>query len=353
MMNKRITLINLLLIISVLLCGCTNNATSDNSSESKVSEKLTSASDNNESDNESFDFFVAMNLSKLKSDNSTGEPLGFKYEIGDGLVSIVLETTVSPDSSIRSDKLPVRVWLICDNELLPFSLDGGEFKETNEYDESEGYSHIISFNGNKDMRFVTVVISALPDHIPELKLGLYTGVCTYTFVNTSSNSLDIIPDTVDENNYLTTHTTIRRGCFDFDKSSFENDSDTHFQFYEDFILKENDNMYIKFNCDQVDDEQEPLGIYYSLFIICDGEIIPVFNGSKTIIVHTPFTSETNAYDKTFEYAIPSTFFKSKGMHILQAVAVPYYIPNALDNIKNNTSYGFNGSSTNKTRVVTE
>ena len=176
-MNKRITLIYLLLIISVILCGCTNNATSDNSSESKVSEKLTAASDNNESDNESFDFFVAMNLSKLNSDNSTGEPLGFKYEIGDDLVSIVLETTVSPDSSIRSD--------------------------------------------------------------------------------------------------------------------------------------------------------------------------------KTIIVHTPFTSETNAYDKTFEYAIPSTFFKSKGMHILQAVAVPYYIPNALDNIKNNTSYGFNGSSTNKTRVVTE
>lgn len=353
MMNKRITLIYLLLIISALLCGCTNNAASDNSSEITASEELTSASDNKESDNESFDFFVAMNLSKLNADNSTGEPLGFKYEIDDGLVSIVLETTVSPDSSIQSDKLPVRVWLICDNELLPFSLDGGEFKETNEYDENEGYSHIISFNGNKDMRFVTVVISALPDHIPELKLGLYTGICTYTFVNTSSNSLDIIPDAVDENNYLVTPSAVSRGCFDFDKSSFENDSDTHFQFYEDFILKENDKMYIKFNCDQVDDEQEPLGIYYSLFIICDGEIIPVFNGSKTIIVHTPFTSEINAYDKTFEYAIPSTFFKSKGMHILQAVAVPYYIPNALDNIKNNTSYGYNGSSTNKTRVVKE
>jgi hypothetical protein len=96
-----------------------------------------------------------------------------------------------------------------------------------------------------------------------------------------------------------------------------------------------------------------LGIYYSLLTICDGEIIPVFNGNKTIIVHTPFTSEINACDKTFEYAFPSTFLKSKGMHILQAVAVPYYIPNALENIKNNTSYGFNGSSTNKTRVVTE
>ena len=352
-MNKRIMLIHLLLIASVILCGCTNNAESDNSSESKASEKLTSAPDNSEADIESFGFFAAMNLCKLNSENSTGEPLGFKYEIADGLVSIVLETTVSPDSSIQADKLPVRVWLICDNELLPFSLDGGEFKETNEYDENEGYSHIISFNGNKDMRFVTVVISALPDHIPELKLGLYTGICTYTFVNTSSNSLDIIPDTIDENNYLMTPAIIRRGCFDFDKSSLENDSDTHFQFYEDFILKENDNMYIKFNRDQVNDEQEPLGIYYSLFIICDGEIIPVFNGNKTIIVHTPFTSEINAYDKTFEYAIPSTFLKSKGMHILQAVAVPYYIPDALDNIKNNTSYGYNGSSTNKTRVVTE
>jgi hypothetical protein len=73
-MNKRITLIYLLLIINVLLCGCTDNAASDNSSEIEVLEKLTSASDNNESDNESFDFFVAMNLSKLNADNSTGEP---------------------------------------------------------------------------------------------------------------------------------------------------------------------------------------------------------------------------------------------------------------------------------------
>ena len=72
MMNKRIMLIHLLLIASVILCGCTNNAESDNSSESKASEKLTSAPDNSEADIESFDFFVAMNLSKLNADNSTG-----------------------------------------------------------------------------------------------------------------------------------------------------------------------------------------------------------------------------------------------------------------------------------------
>lgn len=348
-MKLKFVIMSICIAISLTMFGCTE--TSNVNNNSLITE--TGIIPNDKTDyKDYFDFSISMNLKEVHDGNNLGKPLSFKYAINNEITSIALETFTSPDNSMNTQAIPIKVWMICDNEFLPFSLDQGEYKETNEYYENENNVHIISFIGNSEMRFITVIVSAFTNDIPNLQLGLYSGICSYTFVNTNSNNLDTYPE-ISGDYYYTNPIGQSKGCFNIDYTSINQSVENHVQFSDDFVLSNNDNVYVKYNYDAVDKNQNPIGVYYSLIVLCDGKIIPVFDDNKAYIVSTPYFDNEISSDKTFEYEIPSKYYSSKGLHVLQAVVVPYYIPNALDNISDTTSYGFDGFSTNKTRVVIE
>jgi len=341
---KNNALIVLLFVIFISLSGCL-----ESSGTNKNSSNENSTTDNG--DTNSFNLSVSMNLKEVLDDGEIGSPIGFKYAVKNGSVSVALESLTVLDSSMKKQDVPITVWLICDNSFLPFSLDGGEYKETNMYKENQGNVHIIKFKGERKMRFITVIISALTNEKPDLKLGLYSGVCSYTFVNTVSDTLDNMPGGLSSEYYYSNPDMKKEGCFNIDYSSITIDPNNHVQFSDDYVLNKNESLFVKYNHDVIDDKNKPIGVYYSMFILCDGEIVSAFNDKKALIVKTEFTSSNTSSDKMFQFELSSKYFNTEGLHIIQAVVVPYYIPDALNRISDTTAYGFNGYSTNKTRVV--
>ena len=341
---KNMILIVLLLVICILSSSCLDSSGISNSSS--IDDSTTDGRDI-----KSFNLSVSMNLKEVVDDGKIGSPIGFRYAVKDESVSVALESLTVVDGSMNKRAIPIKVWLICDNSFLPFSLDDGEYKETNMYEENQGNVHIITFKGERKMRFITVIISAFTNDKPDLKLGLYSGVCSYTFVNTASNTLDNVPSGLSSDNYYSNPDMKKEGCFNIDYSSIKMDPNNHVQFSNDYVLNKNENLFVKYNYDAVDDKNEPIGVYYSMFIICDGEIVSAFDNKKAFIVKTEFKSSNTSSDKLFQFELSSKYYNTEGLHIIQAVVVPYYIPDALNRVSDTMAYGFDGYSTNKTRVV--
>ncbi len=351
----------LAMMLCVLHSGCSdsiNDSSSDFSSSVSADESTTgtvsepelvsSSAENQEP--QSFFLTMSINLSEADSANY----LAYKCDLKDGKTRLSMRTTVNADTSISQDEVQIKVWIICDNEFIPFSLDGGEYKKENIFTQTgrNSTSSIVEFDSNVNMRTVTVVISALPYDIPELKLGLYSGICSYTFVNTACPRLDDVPEITGTENYVTVGDNSQNTGIGIDiRSLEENHQSGDAQFAEDFVVSDSDNVYVKFNCDAIGKDDKPLNVYYSLFVICDGEIIPAFDGKEAAVVYTPFTTSYGSSQKAFQQVIPSQYYSKEGMHCIQAVAVPYYIPQAVSNITEYFSFGYDGFSSNKTRVV--
>lgn len=352
----------IVLIISMItMSGCRTDLQSNSSFEAiaiDYSNNIdTDESVNMESaaENQSFSFSVQMNVSEISETGSSDLSVGYKMNIIETKkVDLVLSTMVIPDRSIIRDEIPVKCFIVADGELVSFSVDGGSFSIQNTFAvKPETLSKVIvSFIGNPDMRYISVVVCAFPDDIPALGIGLYSGVCTYSIVNISNKNKEV--DFVkNSDNYLSIKMNDDLFGIGIDTLSFQdNNKANSTQNLDDIIVhKGKDDLWIKFKEDASVNGIDYLGGYYSLFVLCNGDVLPVFSGEYTRTLFTPVIHEENSNTDVFQFPIPEEYLPDDGLNTFQAIAGPYYIPEAEKQIDECGSIALKGFSTPKTRVV--
>lgn len=306
---------------------------------------------------DSFSFSMSMNVFDY-DDGGNLKSVGYKTNIIESEERrYLLSLRVVPDQSMNYDIIPIKLLTIVDGEFIPFSVNSDDKKslqKTIEVEPGADTNVIISFAANTDMRYITIVACALPEDVPNLGVGLYSGVCTYTIVN-ENNKTEYSTDLLDNENYFEVSATEDNIGLGIDiKSLQDRQQSESSQYDKDIIYKKNtDKLWVKFNSDtSLADVNTPLNAYYSLFVLCDGEPIPIFNGEYLHTVHTPAEDVKKSSQMAFQFPISDEYIPDDGLHTFQAIAVPNYIY-GIQEILDKDPNVLRGLSTPKTRVIIE
>jgi hypothetical protein len=357
----------------VMLYGCENNKTVSYLDDQKNTTSTTSATSqtqpqtdpntnptqtNTETDvfqGDTFEFGGGINIFNCDSSGEPTQPVNWQINIPENTeINLKIWIKIEPDKSIIDTEVPINLWLFADNNLVPFDINSGAKNEKNSVKIKPNEQTFLDFkfNATTDMKFITLVGYCFPDSIPQLGMGLYNGIISYTMVNKANSALDTPPEIMTENyvNVGSSNDNVGIGI-GLKKITDSHTKSVDYQSIEDFVINsENPNLYLKFNDDAGSVHNQPLGVYYSLFVIKDGEIIPVFNGEKSVVVQTKWKELNVSSEKAFQYQIPQEFTSEEGLHIFQAAAIPCYIPNPLSQITRDVVCGYDSHGTTKIRV---
>lgn len=338
---------------STLESGISSVSDGKSNKDSVITEENTNYSSENKIElPDSFSFSMTMNVFDY-DDNL--KCIGYKTNITkDEEKRYSLSVRVIPDQSMDYNIIPVKLLIIADGRFIPFSADGNEEKllqNTIQISPGADTTIAVNFTANADMRYITIVACALPEDVPDLGIGLYSGVCTYTVVN--NNEAECVMNTIDSENYFEVAATEDNSGLGIDiKSLQERQQSTSSEYDKDIIYNKNtDNLWVKFNADaSLADADIPLSAYYSLFVLCDGEPTPIFNGEYLHTVHTPAEDAQKSCKTAFQFQISNEYIPNDGLHTFQAIAVPYYIADIQEVIDDDPNV-LRGLSTFKTRVI--
>ena len=330
--------------------GWSTIATTEQSADLLTTDVTSEDSHDVDLGNENIQFGMAINMYEADTNHSTGRSMGYQIAIHeDKIVDTYVDLYVQ---SNFEDTIPVTIWVIADGKFIPFTVNNEA--ETTEYqlDASTNASTRISlsFNGEPTFRFITVVADVFSTHIPSSNFMSYSGIISYTLLNTCCTQLDTEP-VVSAGDYVPVSPCNENiGCgidttpinISAQRANCVNKSDTL------EISASQKELWIKFNQDQTNSDSNPLREYFSVFVLCDGQPQPIFDGQYTYLVHTPAKSTDLSSDRAFCYQIPKNMIPNQGTHIYQVVAVPFYFTGAASEIK--TANGVFPISSPKIRV---
>lgn len=306
------------LMLAMLLNGCSDkeNYDIDYQSATNTSDVSTVTMDSlSEIDGTSTsDFSFSASLNVFSSDDIS-VPIENKMEIIKGeIVNIKLRTNVSPDESMITENIPMRLWIIADGVPIDFCVNNSDYKAVNDIlvDAFEEMTIDASFMCSDDVGIITVETVYFPEDIPKLGLGAYGGEISYTIVNTvyssenkcqNSNDKAYVNVPQKEENY-----GIDVGILTVEEN---NNKALEMHFYNDVILDlKEDDLLVKFNSG---DEKE---ISYYIFILCDGAMVSAFDNNFSCMVNC-----SNGL-KTFQHTIPGEYIPESGLHTFQVIATP-------------------------------
>ncbi len=321
---KRLTLV-WLLIGACLFTGCrSENAlleSSFSSREYSFSDDSTHTYNDSNSDIrlEPFDFSCSINVFR---NNSGGNlvPCGYCFDVPDNnYLSLTVSTKVSPDKSMDSNNVPMRIYVFGNGVPLEFSLPnysyGSEFSKVHELavkkDEEIIFDICIDLDIGEKINMLSILCDFFPEDIPQKGLGAYSGCIVYSLVNSEIKQKPHIETT--QGSYI--NSKEKEFGMDIGKNSLSESNSviTEHHFYDDVIVSdEKDRIYIKFNSGSKTD----VPFYITLF--CDGKLIVPFDGCYSCGV------DCASGQKSFQYQIPIEYFETDGLHTFRAVALPAF-----------------------------
>ncbi len=300
-------------ILAILLVGCSETGYQMPTKLSDTTDETINSQFGSEDEgtaDEGFSFDSSINVFP---EGDTSVALGYKMEINKGeITKIKLITSVTPDKSMIAENIPLRIWIIADGVPIDFSVNNGEYKPVHDVtvDANKDITTDVSFVCSKDVRIVTIECVYFPEDIPQLGKQ-YGAQVSYTLVNTAYSSEEDFQDS-NEQYYVDVLGTETNYGIDVGVLAVEENynkvSEPHQ--YEDVVLKTEDNeLLIKFNSGTAE-------ISYYIFILCDGEMLRVFDNDYTCLV------DCASGLKTYQYAIPGEFIPESGLHTFQVIATP-------------------------------
>lgn len=298
------------LMLVVLLTSCFNDSASE-SNEVLLNSII--ADNSSETDSkQSFSFNSSLNVFYT---NSTQVPLGNAMNINrDELISLKLQTNVSPDTSLDSDNIIMRIWILLDGSPIEFSInENNEFKMVNDISVIaflDQYAEI-NFHVSKSIKLITIVCMYYPEDIPSRGVGSYSGEISYTIINTAHTE-DSTPLNLSSDYYVDIPQKEENYGLDIGGLSVEENGNKVLEphFYEDVMLSGNENLYIKFNSGK--DKETP----YYIVLLCNGTMVKAFNNNYSYKVNCQNGK------RTFQYPVPSEFIPESGLHTFQAIVIP-------------------------------
>lgn len=363
---------SLLSVVCLFMTGCGRTITNDSKNEQNngfgtgplsgndienVSGDSIEATSIDTSVPKPFNFSMAINVCNTNESGGIGEPIEMKISIENKQkINLNIIVSVSPDSSMNADTVPIKFFVIADGKMIPFSINGNSVYSTQGEVEIPSYKEAvvpISFEGKTDMYLVSIVACSFPEFFPKLGNGLFSGICTYTFINISNPDKNLKYKVTDLENYVEVNASNENIGIGIDIKPLEEEQNAKStQYKEDFILsKAKDDLWVKFNEDSLGEDGLPLNVYYSLLVLCDGKPIQMFGDEYTHIVNTPALNAGVSSRSAFQYAIPKELIPDDRLHIFQCIAVPCYVQDAENQITSSGVYGLSGTSSQKIRVL--
>lgn len=322
---KRLALI-WLFICAFLFTGCQReNTLSENSTNSDISL-------------ESFDFSCSINV--FRNDNDSLIPCGYSFDTPENnFLPLTVSTKVSPDKSVESNDIPMRIYVFGNGVPLDFCLknntSGSKFSKIHELSVNKDVDNTFDISINLDIgeeiHILSILCDYFPEDIPQKGLGSYSGCIVYSMVNTQFKQKPHIDDI--QNRYYNSED--KEFGFDIGKNTLSenNSAIAEHHFYDDVTVSDaKEGVYIKFNSGA----QTDIPFYIILFY--DGELISPFEGYYSRSV------DCASGKKSFQYQIPMNYFETDGLHTFRAVALPAF--GRISNGKIEMPY----YSTNKVRV---
>lgn len=271
-MKKRIFVTCVML--AMLLSGCSNKEEwSATSSSETTTEPIGTSSDIDSTSPTTFSFSTSLNAF---SPQNAFAPIGNQMEINKGeTVRLKFLSNVSPDKSMTTDDIPMRMWVIADGVPIEFSVNNEAPHAVNDIfvDALEDVTTEVSFVCSDDVSIITIECVYFPEDIPERGLGSYGGEISYTIVNTAYSSVDKFHDADDE---FYINVPLQNENYGIDigvLSVAENNNrvqETHF--YNDVVFNaKEDDLFIKFNSGDSKESR------YYILVLCDGRIVEAFD----------------------------------------------------------------------------
>lgn len=215
-------------------------------------------------------------------------------------------------------QVPIRIWMIADGEPIEFQLDNDEASTVHNVSAENGndFSAELTFEGKSSMRYITVVVSAIPNRVPVKGREAIGGISTYTIINTLNE--EEIDNSVlcDEQSYCKITSHDNNVGIGIDTKPIDESGITSAYFVQNMILSEKSKAWVKFN------SSPPVNMAYSLMVLCDGEIVPFADGKCLVPAYTPLDG-TKPSSMGIQYEIDNQKLPKDGVHYIQAIAIPY------------------------------
>lgn len=327
MIKSKYILFSIILAI-IFLVGCNKK---DNSNQDDQTATINSAIVNNihtDDENEttpSFSFSCTLNAF-YKDDISN--PLGNSISIKeDGLLSLSLMSSVTPDETMITTDIPIRIWILADGKPIEFDIFECRNYALSQDVLVDAFSNQlidVSFCVSSSTKIISILYIYFPDEIPEFGLEFYGGI-SYTIVN-SDFSKDGTSININNDYYLEVPPKKENYGIDIGTKDVKSNNNIAVEshHYEDVILSDNKELYIKFN------STDTRPIPYYVMILRDGIMIDIFEGNYTYKV------DCLNGTRTFQYRIPDQYLSDSGLHTFQAIALPadeYEILNLYSSVK--------------------
>lgn len=261
------------------------------------------------------EFVFNSSLNILYGDDSDLKPLENKIKITESKrMTFKMLTNVSPDKSMCTQNIPMRIWILIDGNPVEFSIKDNNYQIYNDVSTDAFVDQItdVTFNVSKKNKIITVLCVFFPEDIPERGLGSYSGEISYTIINSECPLINNSYKNYSEN-YVVVEAKDDNFGIDIGQLTVKDNNNKVVEnhFYEDISLKDKEKkLYFKFN------NGNKTSLPYFVMILCDGHMIDIFN-NKYI-----YTVDCLNGSRTFQYCISSEFIPDSGLHTFQAIATP-------------------------------
>ena len=334
---RRLALILLLICVSVFT-GCSSKNTFSESEKdygefsfSDAGEDMafndssnpdTRLDSNSESDPdlrlEPLSFGVAINV--FRDNGGYLIPCAYSFDVPDNKnLSLTVSTSITPDKSMASVNIPLRIYVFGDGDPLDFCMPNvpseGGFSKVHELAVNKNVDNIfeinIDINVGKEITMLSILCDYFPEDIPKKGLGAYSGCSAYSLLNSEIKQKPLIETAI--GSYFDSDKK-ERG-FDIGKNPLSETDQTIIEhyFYDDTTVSSDDDcVYIKF------DSGTDYDIPFYMILFRDGELIAPFDGRYSCGV------DCTLGQRSFQYQIPMEFLETNGLHTFRAVALPAY-----------------------------
>lgn len=308
-MLKRVFKLALICCLLLMLSGCSKNSSQetvdgvpDNQSDDfyyQVTATPTPYAD----ENDEKVFLDALTLNIFINNN----PIGYELNIESFQeVELDLFYSINIDGAYSEKTAPACIRIIQDGTPVDFEFDGQKSEAEELYLDVEigkEHSSKLKFNMDETIENVYICILYFPDFVPEDYFNAFSRRIDYNINNTgySKKEIDAGNDEfIVMNDMESTGLDIGTECLSEDNQTI------HEQHSINGDLFKEDDIYIKFY--PVD-----TGRYY-LHLICDGELLPAFDGE--VFKFVEFPDENSAY----QWKIDNNILPNDGIHYLDVIA---------------------------------
>lgn len=265
-------------------------------------------------------------------------PFGYHYNLkatfpdfgnGDSLsvtqaqtVTANLHVDFDPDPCMPLEDIPYRIFVFADGKPIEFATAGSDdYALCHDYvmdnvisagSHEDGVVTLgevtadktIHFKADEKTKNLIFVASFYPKYVQPLDWGGFTGVISTFAVNTSC-TVEGIPEEKETARYIEPYGRMKG--FGGIEVFLEGDDPTN---YTRWNLEYSDNkntVYMEFKR-----KDSP----YYLFLLIDGELVPVFDGDYTCFV------DNQDGTRLFQYQILPEYLPDEGLHTIQGMAIP-------------------------------